>query len=101
MMRASADVRRQTHASMPRASDVASFFPKAGFHLWSCCLADAIGQLIFAHEIGKARELGRELKRDGGGWPMALLADDDIGLAVNGFQLGLPLEMLLGAGARL
>src|SRR5215468_2472914 len=52
-------------------------------------------------EIVEARDGRLELQVDGAGRAMALLADDHLGLAVRGFHLGLPLDVLVGAGPRL
>src|SRR5882672_7116448 len=58
-------------------------------------------RLIVAREIGEARDRGFELQTDGAGRAVALLADDDLGFAVGGVHLDLPLDVLVRAGPRL
>src|SRR5215467_5809769 len=62
---------------------------------------DSFGQMILSGEVREAGNVGLKLQLDRTGWTMALLADNDLGLAVNGIHLGLPFEVLLGAGSRL
>ena len=57
--------------------------------------------MIVGGEVGEAGELRLELHLYGAGRAMALLADDDLSRAVRRVHLGLPLEVLLGTGARL
>src|SRR5215831_9498491 len=52
-------------------------------------------------EIVEARDGRLELQVDGARGAMALLADDHLGLAMGGFHLALPLDVLVGAGPRL
>jgi hypothetical protein len=56
---------------------------------------DPLGQLLVAGEIVEARHRGLEAQLHRAGRSVALLADDDFGLAVDGSLLGLPFEMLL------
>ena len=63
---------------------------------------NALGQALFAHQRGEARDRGLELQLDRAGRAMALLADDDFGLAVHLVPLGLPFgEFLAAARPRL
>ena len=45
-------------------------------------------RLVRRVKIGKARDSGLELQFDGSGWTMALLADDDLGLALHPLAFG-------------
>src|SRR6516225_4263967 len=56
--------------------------------------------MILSVEVREPGNVGLKLQLDRTGWTMALLADNDLGLAVNGIHLGLPFKMLLGAGPR-
>src|SRR6476659_3948580 len=58
-------------------------------------------EVVLLGEVGKAGDVRLELQRDRAGRSMALFADDHFGLAVDQLHLGLPLEMLFGADARL
>ena len=60
-----------------------------------------VRQAAFAREIAEARDRGVELELDRSGRAVALLADDELGLAVDRGHLGLPFEMLFAAGPRL
>src|SRR5215813_9539060 len=60
-----------------------------------------LGQPLVVSEIGETRHVGLELQLHRAGRAVALLADDDLGLAVHRLHVGLPLEMLFGPGARL
>ena len=64
-------------------------------------VADPLGQMVVGAEIAEARDGGVELQLHGAGRAVALLADDDLGLAVHQRHLGLPLEVLFGARPRL
>src|SRR4051812_36729529 len=55
-------------------------------------------QLVLAGEIIETRDGGVELQIDGTSRPVALLADDDLSLAVHGGHLGLPFDVLVGPG---
>src|SRR5712692_5818080 len=57
--------------------------------------------LILPCEIVEARHRGLELQIDGTGRTVALLADDDLGFAVCGIHLDLPLDVLVRARPRL
>src|SRR5436853_1270578 len=57
------------------------------------------GKLIALGKVRETRDIGLELQGHGAGRAVALLADDDLGFAVDLFHLRLPLEMVLGAGA--
>src|SRR5580700_10251795 len=59
------------------------------------------GQTIVLGKVGEARHVGLELQCDRAGRAVPLLADDDLGAAVDLFHLGLPIEIFLAAGARL
>src|SRR5690349_5501560 len=52
-------------------------------------------------QIGEARHVRVEVQLDGPGRSVALLAEDQLGLAVHLLHLGHPLEVLLGAHAGL
>ena len=56
---------------------------------------------ILAREIIEPRDGGVELKIDGAGWPVALLANDDFGFTVDCGHFGLPLDVLVRTRARL
>src|SRR6476646_4316347 len=58
------------------------------------------GELVFLGEIGEARHIVLEVQRDVTGWSVALLADDDLGLAVDFFHFRRPLEVFFSSGAR-
>src|SRR5580704_177304 len=58
-------------------------------------------QMVVAGEVAETRDLGIELQVDRAGWSVALLADDDLGLAVGRIHLDLPLDVLVGARPRL
>src|SRR5690242_9253075 len=64
--------------------------------------APSIGsrQTAFVGKIREARHVVLELQRHRAGRSMALLADDDFGLAVRDFHFRLPLEMLFRPGPR-
>src|SRR5580704_8194624 len=49
-------------------------------------------------KISKTSECALELQVNGAGGAMTLLADDDLGLAMDCGHLGLPLDVLVGAG---
>src|SRR5215468_2045242 len=55
-------------------------------------------KLILAREVVEPGDRGIEVNIDGAGRTVALLADDDLGLAVRGVHLDLPLRVLVGAG---
>src|SRR6187455_2174236 len=57
-------------------------------------------RLIVACQIVEARHRGVELQIDGAGRTVALLADDDLGLAVGGVHLDLPFDVLVRARPR-
>src|SRR5262249_11176133 len=96
----------------PRAALVAHSYPSP--HARYRAASDEIGkcrepqtksemdrQPVFLGEIGEACHAGLELQLNGSGRSGALLADDDLGLAVYRVHFGLPLEVLFRAGARL
>ncbi|GCC49577.1 hypothetical protein chiPu_0033706, partial [Chiloscyllium punctatum] len=60
-----------------------------------------IRNLTVGCEIAEPGDAGLEVQFDGAGRAVALLADDDFGLAMGQFQLHLPFFVLGGAGARL
>src|SRR5260370_26195661 len=62
---------------------------------------DPFRHLIVAREVIEASNRRVELDIDGARRPVALLADDDLGLAVYAGHLHLPFRMLVGAGPRL
>src|SRR6516162_2897550 len=62
---------------------------------------DPFRHLIVAREIIEAGDRRVELDVDGAGWAVALLADDDLGLAVHAGHFHLPLRILVGARPRL
>ena len=57
-----------------------------------CRIRFPAGSCSVALEIVETRHRGFELQIDGAGRTVALLADDDLGLAVHGRHLDLPLE---------
>src|SRR5438105_3389798 len=61
----------------------------------------AVGQVAILREIAEARELAFELYFHGAGGAVALLADDDFGLAVHQRHVELPFLVFGGADPRL
>src|SRR4029078_6214426 len=64
-------------------------------------VAHPLRQMVGGAEIAKACDGGVELQLQVSGRAVALLADDDLGLAVHDRHLGLPLDVLFGARPRL
>src|SRR5262245_12468700 len=57
----------------------------------------ALGKVGVARERGKSRYCRIELQLDSSGRPMALFADDDLGLAVHFIRFGQPFRELVAA----
>src|SRR3954463_14850950 len=60
-----------------------------------------LGEPSGVGQIREARHVGVEVQLHGPRRPVPLLADDELGLAVNLLHLGQPFEMLFRARARL
>src|SRR5262249_5220826 len=63
-------------------------------------ISGSIAIRYVAGQIVEAGDAGVELEVHGAGWAMALFADDDLRLAVNGGHFGLPLDVLVRTWAR-
>src|ERR1041385_5183038 len=64
-------------------------------------VANPLRHMVVGAEIAESRHRRLELQLHRAGRAVALLADDDLGLAVHQRPLGLPLQVLFAAGPRL